>query len=57
MIYMILWAEELQEMVPMMLHWEPNSANWSIRCRVFKNKFLMDLCRHPLWPKQCQCLD
>ena len=56
-IYTILRAEELQETVPMMPHWEPNSANWSIRRGVFKNKFLMDPRRRPPWPKRCQCLD
>ena len=56
-IYTILRAEELQETVPMMPHWEPNSANWSIKGGVFKNKFLMDPRRRPPWPKRCQCLD
>ena len=41
-IYTILAAEEVHETVPMMLRWEPNTANWSIKRGVFRNRFLMD---------------
>ena len=56
-IYTILGVEEVHETVPMMPRWEPDSANWSIKRGVFKNRFLMDPRRCPPFPKRCQCLD
>ena len=56
-IYTILAAEELHETVPMMPRWEPNTANWSIKRGVFRNRFLMDPRTRPPFPKRCQCLD
>ena len=57
LICMVLGAEEVHKTAPMMLHWEPNTANWSIKHGVFRKRFLMDTHMHMLFPKQCKCLD
>ena len=56
-IYTVLGAEEVHETVPMVPRWEPNTANWSIKRGVFRNRFLRDAQTRPLFSKQCQCLD
>ena len=50
-IYMVPGVEEVHKTAAMIMHWEPNTANWSIKCRVFRNRFLMDAHMHLLFPK------